>query len=159
MSLMINAVLGRAYFSAGKPDKAIEQLQKTLEMDPGFRPAHVYLADFYLGTGMYAKALSEFKMANDMPRVGLTCALMGKTAEAHQVVNELIEQSKHKYVPKSRLAQIYFALGENDKGFAWLERAVEERDFLLTSIKISPYYNRVRSDPRFKTLLQKMNLQ
>ena len=159
MSLMTNAVLGRGYYQAGNYDKAIEQFQKTLEMDPGFRPAHVYLADFYLGTGMYAKALSEFKMANDMPRVGLTCALMGKTAEAHQVVNELIEQSKHKYVPKSRLAQIYFALGENDKGFAWLERAVEERDFLLTSIKISPYYNRVRSDPRFKALLKKMNLE
>ena len=84
---------------------------------------------------------------------------MGKTEEAHQVVNVLMEQSKHTYIPKTRLAYICFALGENDQGFAWLERAIEERDFLLIWIKISPFYNGVRSDPRFKALLKKMNLE
>jgi len=159
LSLIINALTGRAYYYAGEEDKAIEQLQKTLEMDPNFRPAHVYLGDIFMQTGIYPRALSELKTANDVPRIGITHALMGKTPEAHQVVNELIEQSKHEYVPKSRLAQIYFVLGENDNGFAWLEKAYEERDFLLYSIKWARYYDTVRSDPRFKAVLKKMNLE
>ncbi len=159
LSLMINAVTGRGYFYAGKHDKAIEQYQKTLEMAPDFRPAHVYLGEFYLRTGMYAKALSKLKIANEVPRLGLVYALMGKAAEAYQVVNELTEQSKHVYVPKTRLAQIYFTLGDIDKGFAWLERALEEWDYLLIAIKVSWLYDSVRSDPRFKILLKKMNLE
>jgi serine/threonine protein kinase/tetratricopeptide (TPR) repeat protein len=159
LSLIINAVAGKAYQYAGKYDKAIEQYKKTLEMDSNFRPAHSYLGEFYLKRGMHIEALSEYKLTNDVGRVGLTYALMGKTAEARQLVNELTEQSKHMYVPKSKLAGIYFGLGDNNKGFAWLEQAVEERDFLLIWIKVSPYYNSVRGEPRFKALLKKMNLK
>jgi eukaryotic-like serine/threonine-protein kinase len=159
LSLIINACAGRAYYMAGKYDKAIEQYQKTLEMDSTFRPAHSYLGELYLKKGMYKEALSEAKIINDVPRIGLIYALMGKTAEASQVANELMEQSKHMYVSKPKLAFIYFALGDDDKGFAWLEQGIEERDFQLIWINVSPAYDKARSDPRFKTLLKKMNLK
>jgi len=159
LSLIINACVGRAYYYAGKYDKAIEQYQKTLEMDSTFRPVHSYLGELYQKTGMYKEALSEYKIMNDLSRIGLIYALTGKTAEAFQVVNELMEQSKHTYVSISRLAFIYFALGDNDKGFAWLEQAIEERDYLLIWIKVSPAYDKVRTDPRFRALLKKMNLE
>jgi hypothetical protein len=51
------------------------------------------------------------------------------------------------------------ALGENNQGFRLLERAYEERDYLLSQIKVSPSFDSVRSDPRFKALLKKMNLE
>ena len=159
LSLMINAVAGKIYFFAGKYDKAIEQLQKTLETDPDFRPAHVYLGDIYLKTGMYIKAMPELKIADDLPRIGLAYAMMGKTAEAYQMLKELVEQSQHKYVSSAKLAVIYLALGENNQGFRLLERAYEERDYLLSQIKVSPSFDSVRSDPRFKALLKKMNLE
>lgn len=158
LSLIINACAGRPYYYAGKDDKAIEQFQKTLEMDSNFRPAHRYLVDAYIKTGRYTEALSEAEIFNDLPRIGLTYALMGKTAEANQVLKQLIEKSKRMYVSKSRIANIYFALGDNDQGFVWLQRAFEERDFSLTMIKVNPFFNSVRSDPRFKLLLKNMNL-
>jgi tetratricopeptide (TPR) repeat protein len=159
LSLMISAIAGRTYFYMGKHDKAIELYQKTLEMDSNFMPAHVYLGTAYLNTGMYIKAFSEFKIVNDLYLMGVAYAKMGRTKESYQVLNELVEQSKHKYVSDSRLAAICFALGDNDQGFALLERAYEGRDYLLSQIKIGPSFDSVRSDPRFKTLLKKMNLE
>jgi hypothetical protein len=51
-------------------------------------------------------------------------------------------------------AEIYPNTDVNDRRVftGW---AFEERDFLIISIKASQYFNRVRSDPRFKTILKK----
>ncbi len=50
-------------------------------------------------------------------------------------------------------------LGQKDQAFKWLEKAYEERDFWITFIKVAPYFDSLRSDPRFKILLKKMNLE
>jgi hypothetical protein len=80
---------------------------------------------------------------------------MGKKEEALLVLDELIKKSKSYH----RIALINFALGENNQGFKWLEKAYEERDVGLVSLKAEPMYDSVRSDPRFKALLKKMNLE
>ncbi len=58
------------------------------------------------------------------------------------------------------VANLYFALGENDSGFEWMDKAVEERDVWLRYLKTIPLYDllNVRSDPRYLALLKKMNL-
>ena len=57
---------------------------------------------------------------------------------------------------------LLIALSENDNGFVWLEKAFEERvswlPFEMNSIKYLPYWEPIRSDPRFKVLLKKMGL-
>jgi TolB-like protein/Tfp pilus assembly protein PilF len=159
LSLIINAIAGWPFAYKQNYDKAIEQYQKTLEMDPNFRPAHIYLGRAYQNKGMYEKALAEFKITNNLPEIGTIYAKMGKTAEAYQVLNELMERSKRMYVPRYKLANIYFALGDNDQGFAWLERAYKEREYGLPKIKVDTLSDSVRSDPRFKALLKKMNLE
>jgi serine/threonine-protein kinase len=159
LSLIINAVAGWSFSYARKYDKAIEQYKKILEMDPDFRPARTYLARAYMSKGMYEEALKENKLLNSLSEMGVVYAKMGKTKEAHQVLNELIVLSKNTYVLPFAFAKIYFALGDTDQGFAWLERAYEERDFGMTRIKVSPFFDNVRSDPRFKAWMKKMNLE
>ncbi|MCK4829411.1 tetratricopeptide repeat protein, partial [bacterium] len=160
LSLMINAAVGDYFSLIGKHDKAIEQYKKTLEMDPNFRPAHAYLAHAYWDKGMYEEALKEYKLLNSLWGMGATYAKMGKTAEAKKVLNELMERSKHMFVSRYSLARIYFALGDNDQGFAWLERAYEDREHGLCWLKVRYSLNdSVRSDPRFQALLKKMDLE
>jgi hypothetical protein len=53
---------------------------------------------------------------------------------------------------------LYFTLGENDLGFKCLESAYETRDGWMAQIKIDFLLDRVRSDPRFKAILKKVNL-
>jgi len=160
LSLMINAAVGWSFAYIGKHDKAIEQYQKTLEMDPNFEPAHYYIARAYNVKGMHEEALQEYKLLNSLAGMGITYAKMGKTAEAKKVLNELMERSKHMFVSPYSLAEIYFALGDNDQGFAWLERAYEDREHGLCWLKVEYSLNdSVHSDSRFQAMLKKMNLE
>jgi hypothetical protein len=49
-------------------------------------------------------------------------------------------------------------LGELEEAFAWMNRAVDERDPMMTPIRSYPFFDPIRADPRFGALLRKMNL-
>jgi hypothetical protein len=49
-------------------------------------------------------------------------------------------------------------LGNLDESVRWAERAIEQRDPQVLSIKTTPAYANLRGDPRFPALLAKMNL-
>ena len=50
------------------------------------------------------------------------------------------------------------ALGDHDEAFAWLERAFEERDRMMVSLRVHPRLDPLREDPRFTDLLRRMGL-
>ena len=55
-------------------------------------------------------------------------------------------------------AAVSFALGEHDQGFESLESGYRNRDHFLCYLKISPWFDGVRSDPRYISLLKKIGL-
>ena len=63
------------------------------------------------------------------------------------------------YVSPNHIATVYFALGENDEGFRWLDKAYTERDYWLLWLKIEPFFDNVRTNSKFKALLKKMGLE
>ena len=54
------------------------------------------------------------------------------------------------------IARVYATLGDKDEAFRILEKALEERTFLV-SIKEDPPFENLHSDPRWKALLRRMN--
>ena len=63
------------------------------------------------------------------------------------------------YVPSRTLAADYALAGENDKAFAWLDKAYDEREGQsLTLLKGDPSFKNLRSDPRFSALLRRIGL-
>ena len=48
--------------------------------------------------------------------------------------------------------------GDANKAFQWLDRAYQQRDAGMRSVKIDPWLRGVRDDPRYAELLKKMNL-
>ena len=74
------------------------------------------------------------------------------------MLSELLERSQKGYVSSFWIAVLYIALGEVDKAFEWLDKAYEERDGSLIYITVPPPFDSVRSDPRYKQLLEKMGL-
>jgi len=168
LSLVINKDFGSLFYYARQYDRAIEALQKTLEMDPNFSEAHAYLGFVYLQKSIFEEALVELQKENELSRgrhpmveswIGITYVQMGKRGEAQEVVDDLLKRSKEAYVSPYALAILCFALGENDQGFKWLDKAYEERDYWLSYLKIDPFLDSVRSDPRYKALLKKMGLE
>jgi hypothetical protein len=55
------------------------------------------------------------------------------------------------------ISKVYFALGDKDRGFYWLEKSVNDHELTL-DLKAEPLYDVIRSDPRFAALLRRMSL-
>jgi TolB-like protein/Tfp pilus assembly protein PilF/DNA-binding winged helix-turn-helix (wHTH) protein len=163
LSPAINASLGFTYIFAGRYDRGIEQCRKALELDPSYAPAHASLGRAYLGKEMYEKAIAEFQRAVDLsggwPKNDLAYAyaMAGKRDDARKILHELIEDSKRGVVELSGIARIYAALGETDQAFGWLEKAYDDREHWLVTLKVDPMFDLLRSDPRFQDLVRRMN--
>jgi DNA invertase Pin-like site-specific DNA recombinase len=85
-------------------------------------------------------------------------AVAGRRAEALKVLDELTARSRQRHVPAYYIALIYAALGEKDNAFAWLDRAYTQRSWYLTSLKVDPKVDSLRSDPRFADLVRRVGL-
>jgi TolB-like protein/Tfp pilus assembly protein PilF/predicted Ser/Thr protein kinase len=169
ISLTINRGLGLAFYTARQYDQAIEQEQRTLELDPTYIPAHRTLGMTYAQKSMYREATAEFDKAllispgnpGALSELGYCYALSGQRPAAQKVLDQLNELSKQKYVPAGYRAMIYIGLGEKDKAFEWLEKSYQDRFIVgdgMGDIKVDPVFDPLRSDPRFKDLLRRMNL-
>jgi hypothetical protein len=81
------------------------------------------------------------------------------TTEAKRILAQLKEQSKTRYVAALQVALIYAALGDKDQAFIWLEKVYEERRSNLFMLSIAPWFDPLRSDPRFAHLVQRVGLR
>jgi hypothetical protein len=72
-------------------------------------------------------------------------------------LRRLREESKHRYVRAWTFALLFACLGEKDQALSYLEKAYEDRDYLLTTIQDEPRFDPLRSAPRFQNLLPRMN--
>jgi len=148
----------------GHYDEAIEQFRNALALQPDFGFAHQGLGMAYLLKGMHSEAIEEFQIASRTmtgPRrvalLGWAYAQCGQEAAARQILNDFLEQARRGPFPALAIAQIYIGLGDKDSAFAWLNKAVDQRDLDETLLWDSPYQP-LRSDPRFRDLLRRMKL-
>jgi TolB-like protein/Tfp pilus assembly protein PilF len=158
-----NFTAGLIYYFAGRYDESIEFFKNGVLMAPDYPYAHIYLGRAYARKSMYEEALAEIQKENNInpgreALTGIVYMEMGRKDEAQRLLDWLTEHAKEAYVPPTSMAWPYFTLGENDKGFLWLDKAYEARDPWLSFIKIDPAYDNIRSDPRFIALLKKIGL-
>jgi TolB-like protein/Tfp pilus assembly protein PilF len=162
LDLEINQYLGSHYLFAHQFDKAIEQLQKTVELGPNFYRARVLLGIAYGQEGLYSQAIEEFlaaKLLEQTPPLfgvlGYAYAMAGKKEEAEETLHDLLEQAKHTYVPPYSIALIYTGLGRKDEAFEWLEKAFIEHGHWRGWLQLTPELDSLRSDPRFTELIRR----
>jgi serine/threonine protein kinase/Tfp pilus assembly protein PilF len=166
VSLVINENLGWVYLMAGQKDLALVQLRKTLEMDQNFAATHLMLGFAHLQKGNMKEATEEMKKARELsaeaPTVvisfALVCAAAGRLEEADAILEELTARSQKQHASPFRMAEVYAVMGDLDKAFELLNKAYEEKDEWMTTIKISPNLAPFHSDPRYQALLKKMGL-
>jgi tetratricopeptide (TPR) repeat protein len=166
LSLPINTNLGWLFYLGRKYDDAIKQLKKTLEMEPNYLLARRRLCQVYLQQERYEEADAEFQRAlalsgEDVETIaaqGYFYALTGKTQEARQVLDELNAMMCQRYVPAYFFAKIYLGLGDKDRAFEYLRRALEERYGLLAYMRVEPEVDRLRDDERFEDLAHRVGL-
>ncbi|MFC2169932.1 tetratricopeptide repeat protein [Acidobacteriota bacterium] len=159
ISPRVTTNVGQVFFFARQYDRARETLEKAIIKFPDDLNGHLLLGYAYREISMLDEALAIFQSFNFKYEIALTYAKMGKRNEAIQLLDDLINKTKQDMVNTYMIACIYFVLGENDKGFIWLDKAYQKQENYMTFLKVDPYLDNVREDPRFKALLKKMNLE
>ena len=158
---------GMIYSDRREYDLAVEQFRKAIELDPSFYHAYEELrgVETVRGRPAAAEAVMQamraaFPNVDDASARARLAAQQGRQAEARKLIENWIRECNRTERPGKSCyaAQVYASIGEKDLAFEWLEKAYEERSPLLVYAKVMPYYDTLRSDPRFTSLLKRLGL-
>ncbi|MGA8536366.1 MAG: adenylate/guanylate cyclase domain-containing protein [Thermoplasmata archaeon] len=167
VSMAVNTGLGHVLYLSRDFDAAIDQYARALKIDPTFGPAHLWFGRPYLQKGMYDRAIAEIQQAVDssggstisLAVLAHALASAGRESEARKILDDLLERSRTRYLPSYWIALVFTGLGDIGQAMTWLERAYEERSSWLVWIQVEPRFDRLRSDPRFASLVRRMRLE
>lgn len=121
----------------------------------------------YRDMGLHDKGVAAYRRAVEltgnspymMGWLGQALANNGDKDEAQAILELLHKIASQAYVPPTSFAWTYLGLGETDLAFEWVSKAIDARDANIIPIKSYPFLDPFRDDPRYKTLLQQMNLE
>ncbi len=168
LSPSMGANLGRAYLNLGDTDAAIKECKRALELNPNFPLAHHFMGLAYVEQRRYEEAIAEFQQAVDSSKradlfvagLGIGYAMAGKRAEALRLVRELEEKYAKKEATGFDLALVHAALANDDEAISWLEKDFAGRNMSgLVYVASTIIHQRLRNDPRYQNLLQRMHLK
>jgi tetratricopeptide (TPR) repeat protein len=157
---------GGWYIESGEYDLAIETARKKLELDPNSPLPYLYLGRAYTRKGMYRDAIAEIQKGvslsggapGPLSALGYTYGVSGNRDEALKILPQLTLLSKRRYVSPYDIALVYVGLGEKDRAFDWLQKAVADRSIPLVSLRTGEEMDSLRSDPRYTELLDRIGL-
>ena len=165
LSMIILTDMGKDLYLARRYDEAIDQYKKSLQVDANFAIAHKGLAEVYVQKGMNDEAVAEIEKAIKLSGrsifilddLGYIYARAGKRDDAMKMLEDLDRIAADEYVPAYCRVVFYAALGDKEKALTWLEKAYEERSFLVY-LKVDPAFDTLREEQRFATIQEKMGL-
>ncbi|HEX7297137.1 MAG TPA: tetratricopeptide repeat protein, partial [Pyrinomonadaceae bacterium] len=160
LSLIINENVGDVLIVARRYDEAEKQLLKTIELDPSFDVAHATLSRVYEAKGMWEKALEQnfYNDPSTLSRLKKIYAESGEEGLLRADRDFLLDQAKKGDERSFWIATSYAQLGDNDKAFEWLTKAVDERAIIFTYFVSDYRWDKVRSDPRYTAVLRRVGL-
>src|SRR5438876_1098091 len=161
VSPLFHAELGGLYMMARRYEDAIAQLRDTVEMDPEFYWAHRFLGLALELKGATAEAIAEYQKAFELSDDPTALAFVahaeantGRPNDARQILARLTEAAKTRYVAAYAFAVIHLALGEKDQALDWLEKNARDHAAPYSNlVKVDPYLDPLRGDPRFEALV------
>lgn len=155
--------LGVMYSYAGQPQRSVDALQAALALAPEAGAPAGNLALTYSDLGRHAEAIQiaqsvkaldpedQFPLAT----LAYAYARAGKRAEAQEALRAL--RSLPDALPYL-LATVYAGLGERERMFEMLEKALQQRDESMPDLGVDPVFDVYRSDPRFAGLTRRIGL-
>jgi TolB-like protein/Tfp pilus assembly protein PilF len=159
--------IGWILFQSHRYEEAIRELRSVLAVQPDDAGALLYLGFALVANNQPGDAIPVLEKAisvsNGSPAA--TGVLIrayshaGRRADALRLLAELQKRKKAGYVPAGAFVNAYLGLGENDQAFAWLEQAYKEQSNILQFLKVHPYFDPIRADPRFANLVRRVGLE
>jgi TolB-like protein/Tfp pilus assembly protein PilF len=169
LSLLTNMTPAMNFYLAREYDEAMEQLQKVLEMETNFPAARSVLGSVLVQKALYEEAIVEYKKVLELIKgapiveasvkalMARAYAKCGKRAKAGSLLEEVIA-TDHGDTLSYLIAGIHAALDDRDSAFLWLNRAYDQHDIHLVSLKVDPTLDGVRRDGRFNELGRRVGI-
>jgi DNA-binding winged helix-turn-helix (wHTH) protein/Tfp pilus assembly protein PilF len=166
LSLIIATDNGAILYNSRQYDRAIEQLNRVLRKDPNFGRAVGLITTAYAEKGMFAQALSEAEIARRLYGEGpwywsfqvYINGRAGQIERARRQLEKLETLSRHAQVDPATLLWAHLGMGNKEEALADLEKAYSQHFGILTTLKVDPVFDPLRSDPRFQDLLRRVGL-
>lgn len=167
LSPVINSVVASFFINTGKFAEASRRLDNVLELDPGFWVALYMRGVIALEQGDFPTAIGHLQRAEracgscSQAQAMLVLAQVraGDRAQARQLVASMEARARTGYYPSTRLALAHQALGHSARALDLLERAHGQRDHYLSFLVVDPRWRPLQQEPRFRALVQRMNLK
>ena len=159
VSIIINRLYGDILVCSKRYDEALAQLNKTLELDPSFSTTHLSLSSIYQLTAKYAESAESFAKYQELLGRQQTAKLARESFASggwQGYLKALTGTPKPEGVTPYIAAVLFVQLGEKDKAFAELNKALENREWQLLYVKIDPRIEPLRDDPRYQELIHRM---
>lgn len=144
---------------------ALEAYDRALRLQPGFLPAledRMLALERLPGPRAATEAAVAYLAAAEEPawatRFAATATRTNYPTALREWYAALEARSRTQSVPPMELATLAARAGEPEKAFLWLSRALEQRSPMLVYAAVDPRYDRLRGDPRFNALLQRVGL-
>ena len=164
----VSNVVSLSYAWERRYDDAIRHERKTLELEPGFAPAHNLLARSYEAKGMWAEAVAEwlktFTAEGVDPRASAELRQAFDTGGIRAFWKKWLTLDEERLGRGERprlmeLARLSYLVGDANASFGWLEEAYQERDPGLPNIYwAADWLGPLRSDPRYLALARRIGL-
>jgi len=177
LSLLMNITPPLMSYLARDYDRAVAGLLRVIDIEANFPAAHSVLGNVYIQQGLYEKAMAEYQKVLELSKgvavvetvmkavIAHACAKSGKRSRAMKMLDELTKASYESAgsspavnLSPHSVAEIYAALGQTDQAFEWLNKAYDQHDMQMVSLKVNPTLDGLRDDRRFVDLVRRVGL-
>lgn len=160
------ASIGWILFQSRRYDEAIRELRSIQAVRPDDAKVLWFLGFALIGNHQPEDAITVLEKVISLSNRGpgpmgvliSAYAHAGRRSDALRLLAELKTRRKAGYVPAGAFVNAYLGLGEYDQAFVWLQQAYNEHSNILQFLKVHPYFDPLRDDPRFDDIVRKVGL-
>ena len=146
-------------------DEALKEAERAVTLHPDFKLGQAGVCWAAYNKGVLNQAILECRKARELVPDGFNTGYLafvlgrgGRFDEAKELLEQLRRDSMKSTVPSVALAFTYLGLNQKEEALTMLEKEVDEHGYWATGFAVQPEFDELRSEPRFKALLRKMNL-
>ncbi len=158
LSPVTNFQHAQEFFFERKYEESETLSKKNIELDPNFWYAHLQLFYIYRMKRDFPTAVEELAKMQDA-RGEPDAAKLIRESFANGAwpgfLRKITEQRTGLKLYPYFVATLFAELGEKDKAFATINEAIETKDQHTNQMKVDPFMDPLRDDPRFKEVLRR----
>jgi DNA-binding winged helix-turn-helix (wHTH) protein/Flp pilus assembly protein TadD len=165
LSLIIAADYGAILYFSRQYDRAMEQFRTVLRKDPNFVRANIVIYA-HVEKAMFAQALADAEIVHRLYGEGpwywsaraYVYGRAGQAERARRELEKLEKVSRHDQVDPVLMLWAHLGVGDKEEALADLQKAYSGHFSIMTTLKVEPGFDPLRSDPRFQELLRRVGL-